>query len=182
MLKLTATSGASSASSNVTITVNPASTGPTLIPVRVAAAGSYTDSQGNAWSSDAAYVVGTTSITGAVTNPIAGTSDPKLYQSERWQPSGVIPVHYQFPVPNGTYTLTMKFAELYWTAPGKRVFNIVVNGQTVVQNFDEFAAAGGRFIAVDRSVPVTVSTGLIDLQLVQVIDLPTISAIQILAP
>jgi len=182
MLKLTATSGASSASSNVTITVNPASTGPTLIPVRVAAAGSYTDSQGNAWSSDAAYVVGTTSITGAVTNPIAGTSDPKLYQSERWQPSGVIPVHYQFPVPNGTYTLTMKFAELYWTAPGKRVFNIVVNGQTVIQNFDEFAAAGGRFTAVDRSVTVTVSTGLIDLQLVQVIDLPTISAIQILAP
>jgi hypothetical protein len=39
------------------------------------------------------------------------------------------------------------FCETYFTATGKRVFNVSINGTQVLTNFDIFAAAGGQNIA-----------------------------------
>ena len=79
-------------------------------------------------------------------------------------------------VANSTgHTVTLHFAELYFGAAGARKFNVAVNGTPVagLQNFDIFAAAGGRDIAVTRQVAgvvanaqgqiiVTFSAGSID--------------------
>ena len=44
--------------------------------------------------------------------------------------------------PAGKYSVTLKFAELYWTAKGGRVFNVAINGTTVLSNFDIFFHCG----------------------------------------
>jgi beta-galactosidase len=59
-------------------------------------------------------------------------------------------------VSGNSYTVVLHFAELYFTAAGKRQFNVSINGTPVtgLQNFDIFAAAGNaRFTAVVKSIP-----------------------------
>ena len=58
--------------------------------------------------------------------------------------------------------MTLKFAEPVWSAKGKRVFNVAINGAKVLSKFDIFAAAGGEFEAVDETFPLKMtSTGTI---------------------
>src|SRR5450631_3459280 len=135
-------------------------------PIRINAGGSiYTDSAtGNVWSADSGFQAGSSYTTGSA---IANTSTPTLYQSERWN-SGTL--CYLLTVPNGTYTVNLKFAEIYFTSAGKRVFNVVLNGQTVQSGFDIFSAAGGANRAIDKSYTVTVTNGQVDLQLVGLVD------------
>jgi len=51
--------------------------------------------------------------------------------------------------------VTLKFAEIFWTTAGRRVFNVAINGQPVLTNFDIFAAAGGEFKAVSEAFAAT---------------------------
>ena len=75
--------------------------------------------------------------------------------------------------------MKLKFAEIYFGGAGQRVFNIVINGTTVQPNFDVVAAAGGPFIAIDKTYPVNVTAGQITISLVSVVENPKISAIEI---
>ncbi|MBZ5585702.1 MAG: malectin [Acidobacteriia bacterium] len=128
--------------------------GAAFTPIRINAGGpAYTDSHGTAWSADAGFGSGSTYGT---VNPIANTADPSLYQTSRW---GVFT--YQFAVPNGDYSVNLKFAELYFTAPGYRSFNVAINGAPVLTDFDIVAQAGGGRVALDKSFPVTVANGQI---------------------
>ncbi len=143
-------------------------------PIRVNAGGpAYTDPQGLVWAADTQFSGGATYTT---TNPIAATDSQPLFQSERY---GVF--QYLFPVPNGTYQLRLRFAEIYLTQPGQRVFNVSVNGQTILPNFDIFVAAGGAFRAIDRTFAVSVTNGQMLLQFSSNIENPTIGAIEIVA-
>ena len=159
------------ASGVVTLTPPPAA----FTPIRVnAGGGAYTDPGGNLWAADTGYNGGATYITPAA---IANTTTPALYQSERYSAS---PLQYQFNgIPAGTYTVKLKFAEVWLGSPGQRVFNIALNSQTVQTGFDIVAAAGGAFRAVDLSFPVTVSAGQIVIRLTAVVENPKISAIEI---
>ncbi len=51
---------------------------------------------------------------------------------------------YKIPVPEGKYTVFTFHTEQYFNAPGKRVFNIVINGNIVKSKLDVYAATGGR--------------------------------------
>jgi hypothetical protein len=89
----------------------------------------------------------------ARTNPIAGTTEPELYQCERFGNFS-----YSIPVATGRYKLTLKFAETYFgqNNPGKggvgsRVFDISCNGEPLLRNFDIFKEAGGENRAVDKT-------------------------------
>ena len=87
---------------------------------------------------------------------------------------------YKFTVPNGNYNVVLKFAEIYWTKPGQRVFNVLVNGSQVLTNFDVIAAAGAPLTAVDKTFPVTVTNSTVTIQFtVGTADQPKISAIEI---
>jgi hypothetical protein len=88
-------------------------------------------------------------------------------------------LQYQFPAPNGAYTVILKFAETVFSSRGERVFNIVLNGQQVATNFDIVAAAGGPNTAIDKSFPVNVMNGQIVIQLTPVVQNPQINAIEI---
>lgn len=114
---------------------------------------------------------------------IEGTLNDKIYQSERYGN-----FDYQIPVPTGTYSLRLHFAELYFGAIkaggiGSRVFNVnIENGQSSLQNYDIFQKAGGAKIAVIEQIQgISVSDGFLTISLSSVIDNPKISAIEILS-
>src|SRR6266404_7198020 len=75
--------------------------------------------------------------------------------------------------------MTLKFAELYWSTAGSRVFNVFINGNQVLTNFDIVAQAGAKNTAIDKPFPVTVTNGQITLQFTGVLDYPWINAISI---
>src|SRR6185295_18105131 len=135
--------------------------------LRVNAGGpAYTDGVGRVWSADNGATGGTPY---SVASAISGTTTAALYQTERY---GTF--QYQFAVPNGAYTVNLKFAELYFTATGQRRFNVAINGNTVLTNFDVVAAAGGGLKAVDKAIPVAVTGGQIAIQFIPVLSTPTV--------
>jgi len=146
-----------------------------LVPsgaIRVNAGGpAYTDLQGNLWSADTGFSGGGIY---SVTSTITGTTAPALYQDERYGAFS-----YQFPVVNGTHTVILKFAELYFTSTSQRTFNVSINGQTVLTNFDIVAAAGSSLKASDQQFSVNVTNGQIAIQLIPVVSTPTLNAIEI---
>lgn len=146
-------------------------------PIRIKCAGpSYTDPRGNVWSADPGHAGG---VTFSSTAPIAGTNTQPLYQSSRSWSSPASAAVYTFVVPNGAYSLDLKFAETSATLAGQRVFNVAINAQTVLTNFDIFASAGGANIALDKQYAVAVSSGELEIALTSVIGAAMLSAIEI---
>src|SRR5207244_11071890 len=96
---------------------------------------SYTDSSGQVWSADAYFTGGTAA---SYTATVSGTSDPTLYQSERFAKT----LTYNIPVANGTYDVTLAFSEMVFNAAGQRVFNVTIEGQPVLKNLDIWALVG----------------------------------------
>ena len=131
------------------------------------------DAKGQLWSGDYGYDVG---FTYGRNLYIANTDSPALYLTERWASD---PLTYSFNVPAGTYNVTLKFAEIYFYRGGLRSFNVVINGQQVLTNFDPGLAAGGSYIAVDRTFSVPAVNGRISITFVPVLSNPKISAIEI---
>ena len=58
---------------------------------------------------------------------------------------------FAVPVQNGPYTVRLHFAELNKTAANTRMFDVRLEGATVLTNFDVFAAAGGIDKAIVRT-------------------------------
>ena len=150
------------------------STGPIAINSGGGAAGSFvadTDvSGGNT------FTTGQTVDTSGVTNP----APQAVYQSERW--GGFT---YTIPglVPGGLYTVRLHFAEIYWSSTGQRIFNVAVNGSTVLSNFDIVAAAGAAFKATIQELNAQADpNGVISIDYTQgSVDWPKSSGIEILA-
>ncbi len=116
------------------------------------------------WLADEDFIGGTASSTGSqvATADIANPAPEAVYQSNRYGPM-------TYMIPNlsvgGTYIVNLHFAETYWTAPGQRLFNVSINGQQVLQNFDILASAGGEFQATVQSfTAVADETGTITIQ------------------
>ena len=160
-------------SAAVSITVSNTTTQPSTA-VRVNAGGpAYTDPSGNVWAADTGYNGGYAFAPGGT---VTDTTTPVLYGTQRWMQG---PLVYTFQVANGSYTVNLKFAELWMNAPGQRLMNIAINGQTVQSNFDIFAAAGAKNKAIDKSYTVNVTGGSIAIQMTSTVDNPTVSAIEI---
>jgi len=154
-----------------TATATPTAT-PTAVPIRINCGGpAYLDHTGQPWSVDMDFVGG---LTFSTTESVTGTSDPTLYQTERYAPT----LRYNIPVVNGTYTVTLYFAEIFFNAPGQRVFSVSLEGQIVVQNFDIWAVAG-QFAAVQRSFVVTVTDGVLNIVGTASVNNAKFSAIQV---
>jgi hypothetical protein len=146
---------------------------PPFSPILVDSGGlAYTDSLGQNWSVDTGFTGGNEASTAS---NVLNSSDPKLYQTERWGAFS-----YKFTVPNGNYNVVLKFAEIYWTKAGQRVFNVSINGTQVLTNFDIIAAAGAPLTAIDKTFPVTVTNSTVTVQFtVGTADQPKVSAIEI---
>ncbi|RXF71067.1 malectin domain-containing carbohydrate-binding protein [Arcticibacter tournemirensis] len=96
-------------------------------------------------------------------DPIKGTADWSLFQSFRY---GRDKLTYEFPVPDGEYMV-----EFYFTEPwlgtgggldctGWRLFDVAVNGNTVIQNLDIWKEAGHDG-ALKKTARVKVTGGLL---------------------
>lgn len=85
---------------------------------------------------------------------VAGATDPRLYLTYRTGRFG-----YELPLPDGDYDLTLRFVEpIQEQGAGKRVFDVVVQGQVAIANLD-LAAVAGTMKAFERTVPLHVSGG-----------------------
>ncbi len=127
---------------------------------RVNAGGpAYTGTTGLLWAADENYSGGSTAAEGGA---VTGTSDSTLYDTQRYGNS----FSYSFNVPAGAYQVTLKFAENYSGdfANGDRVFNVAINGTTVLANLDVYAQVGSN-TADDKVINnVSPSGGVITIQ------------------
>ena len=89
------------------------------------------------------------------TSGLTNAAPQAVYQSERFGN-----VTYTFPslVASASYTVRLHFAELFQTAAGKRLFNVAINGTTVLSSFDIFAATGAAFKATLREFTTTATS------------------------
>jgi Malectin domain len=152
---------------------------PTFTPVRIKPGSAYTDSQGNAWASDASYCPAgnTYSTTHVITGALPSSADGALYQTERYD--NPTTVTCTIPAPAGTYTATAKFAEIYFATAGSRIFNVTINGASVLSNFDIFAAAGGEYKAIDKSFTFTTTGSPIVISFVSTVQNAKYDALQV---
>lgn len=163
--------------------VTPAASPTPFTEIRVNAGGvQYTDSAGNLWLADQpydgdwGYAASGMMGTYLSPNPVTGTTDPLLYQSERYFSVG--PGSFRFSVPNGQYEVELRFAEIFGREPGKRVFSVSLNGTPVLQQLD-IAALVGNDIALNRTFTVTVTNGELSVSLIPSLDSAKISALRV---
>jgi parallel beta-helix repeat protein len=130
----------------------------------------YTASDG-VYAADAYFSGGSTFSN---TKAIASTVDDTLYNTERYGN----PFSYNIPIQNGTYTVTLKFVETYLTGPGQRSFSVSAEGTTALSNIDIYAAAGAD-TAYDRTFPVTVSDGTLNLVFSASVENAKVNAIKV---
>ncbi|HXB74895.1 MAG TPA: malectin [Candidatus Acidoferrales bacterium] len=143
-------------------------------PIRIAAGREKPiEILGRVWGADANYEGGHPY---ASTSTVLGTPNPELYQNERFAEG---PLVYRFCVLNGAYTVKLKFAETWFAGPGKRIFDVFINGAPVLARFDIAAAAGGPNRAIDRGFRTRVTDGQIAIQFRPVVSNPKVSAIEI---
>ena len=83
--------------------------------------------------------------------------------------------------PTTTYAVILHFAELYFTLPGQREFNVSINGTQELTNFDINLEAGGPFQAIDEFFLVkSDGNGNIEIDFTKgAIDQPLVNAIEI---
>ena len=90
---------------------------------------------------------------------VQNAAPESVYQSYR---SGSNQVGFTYTIPNltagGSYLVRLHFAEPAVTAIGARVFNVAINGTTVLPNFDIFETAGGEFSAVVEQFMTTANS------------------------
>jgi len=129
---------------------------------------------GKTWMADE-YYSGTTSLY-STTNSITNTDVPVVYQTERY---GSV-FNYNIPVANGTYSINLHFAEIYFAASGKRIFNVdVENGQGTVTNLDIFSEAG-KDAALIKHFQAAVTDGVLNINFTALVNNAKICAIEII--
>jgi hypothetical protein len=86
---------------------------------------------------------------------LSGVSLPApeaLYQTERWS-GGTLNYTIDQLTPGAYYTVRLHFAEIYHNQVGKRQFNVAINGQPVLTNYDIVSQSGGPNIAIVEEFP-----------------------------
>lgn len=144
---------------------------PTIL--RVNAGGPvYIDAGGRNFETDGGFTGGTKSNTAFA---VAGTTEDALFYANR---SGAN-FSYAHAIANGTYKLSLYFAEGQFTAVGQRKFNVFAEGSQILTNFDIVQAAGGAKKAVVKTFTVNVTDGQINLSFAGVVGNALVSAISL---
>ena len=149
--------------------------------IRINAGGNaYTDTAGNLWSTDRYFDGGNKSSTKA---DIFKTEEDKLYQTERWAKN----LGYDIPVNDGNYRVNLHFAENYFDDFNKRIFDVSVEGEKVVDDLDIFAKSKNAFFPGKDSAyiysvdDVNITDGFLNLDFNADVDNAKISAIEIVS-
>ncbi len=109
--------------------------------------------------------------------PVADADEQPIYQTVRYNMDA-----YHLVVPNGTYTVTLKFNEPHYTEKGKRVFGVAIQGKTVIEHLDMFAQYGQNK-AHDFTFPdVNVTNGILRIDFQREVEFPCIAGIVVTGP
>nr|RNJ70815.1 MAG: hypothetical protein EDM05_02260 [Leptolyngbya sp. IPPAS B-1204] len=163
----------------------------TFAPIRIDAGNmrsDYIDTAGNIWQTDRYYSAPQPYTYNRTGRDVDGTYDDDLYNYTRYagDPGDF---SYNIPIANGAYTINLKFAEVYWgwRAAGDRQFDVGIEGQKVLDDFNIAREAGGYNNAVDKTFNVSVTDGTLNIDFSKYgaindysWDRPTISAIEVL--
>jgi len=158
-----------SASRSATVVINiPTVAAGTIVFADNSGGAQFKDSTGTVYLADSKYTGGSL---GKTTSGISGTSDDSIYQTERYGNFA-----YNIPVANGNYNVTLKFAEIYFNAAGKRIFSVKINGQTVITDLDIYTKVG-KNRAYDLVIPASVTNGTLKIEFVSKVNNATVSGI-----
>lgn len=149
------------------------------LPIRIVTQPApFTDHKGQLWHPDDHYLDGRH----LAHNSPSISPDPDLLLSERYG-------HFTYAIPVDTrdrYTVVLHFAELYFgtaniSGPGQRVFRVLCNGTTLLDDFDIFKEAGS-FHTVTKTFHHLKPTaqGKLNLTFEPVVNYATLSAIEVL--
>jgi len=130
-----------------------------------------TDCTANVWLKDQTNAFNSfgytgNSLTGFVNNAIVGVCSNvfRLYQWERYSSGGSF--SYLFSCPEGIYQIQLLEAETYWSSTNQREFNLFIQGQQVLTNFDIFKAAGGKNIPITLVFTAAVNDAQVEMDFV----------------
>jgi poly(3-hydroxybutyrate) depolymerase len=121
-----------------------------------AGGGAYTASDGTPYAADTAFDGGSTQVSNA---DLGNTDDDPLYNDWRFGNFA-----YRLPVYPGEYAVELHFADTYNGAPGQRVFDVAIEGATVLDDLDIIASVGTN-TALVRTFDVVVADGVLDIVL-----------------
>ncbi|QTH45253.1 hypothetical protein J4772_13085 [Cohnella sp. LGH] len=145
---------------------------------------SLTDSNGNAWSADAAYSSSTgwgyfgMTITASTTAAILSRDSSSALDVQTFKTARKgSEFAYQFDVANGKYRVTLGFAELVKTAQDQRLFRVEAEGQQLISGYDMFKILRGRFFSFPYSFEVIVTDGQMNLNFAGQVDQASVNAI-----
>ncbi|HEV2864292.1 MAG TPA: malectin domain-containing carbohydrate-binding protein [Pyrinomonadaceae bacterium] len=151
-----------------------------------AGAAQYVGEGCQTWQADNYYQNGSTYYASNLsTADILNTFDDELYRGERYGGApGTAPLAYAIPVPNDTYRVRLHFAEVWHgvsntSGAGARVFDVSVENQLALDDFDIYAAAGGAQRAVVREIQTTVTDGVLNVSFAASVDNAKVSAIEV---
>ncbi len=116
----------------------------------------------------------------APNGPVPQSTPSQVFSTERWDPSGGNEMNWNFPVASGTpIQVRLYFANQCdcTASSGQRVFDVVLDGSVVLNDFDIVANVGNR-VGTVRTFNRT-SDGNVDVDLTHMVENPLINAIEI---
>ena len=152
------------------------------LPIRLAMQRtSFTDHEGHFWHPDDYFMNGRLSDQ---RQEITGSPDPDLFATERYG-------HFTYALPVDTrdrYTLVLHFVEFYFGPQaaggggvGSRVFKVMCNGQTLLDNFDIYKEAGSLHVLTKTFYHLKPSAqGKLNLTFEPIMNNATVSGIEVL--
>ncbi|XP_024517010.1 probable LRR receptor-like serine/threonine-protein kinase At1g56130 isoform X3 [Selaginella moellendorffii] len=107
---------------------------------------------------------GTLAFQGFINMTGAGGTEEGLYRSMRWSSSYI--GYHGYSLRPGNYTVMLYFAELVFTEPGYRIFDVVLQGRVVWENLDIAREAGAQAAYVmSRNITIN-NSGSVSVELV----------------
>jgi Malectin domain len=131
----------------------------------------YSASNGITYIADRYFTGGDTTDWSWV-GDVGSTNDDSIYLSERWGN-----FQYSIPMANGTYDVVLQFSELNWNGVGERKISAVIEGVTMLRDFDIFQSVGADS-ALDTSFGnIQVNDGALTIQMTASVDAGTLAGI-----
>ena len=140
-------------------------------PIRINCGGEkYIAANGDEWGPDAFFkhgheYFGTRGDAATFSKRIRNTPNAVLYQTERYfnhVRTDIVP-GYRIPLPNGTYSVTLGFAEIYQV---RRSFDVRVENRVILSEYDPPVSESDWATADLHQVKVSIEDGQFDLYLV----------------
>jgi len=159
--------------------VNTATTGPTATPSSGTISINNGGSANGSFLADQYYSGGTTYTNSATidTSQITNPPPAAIFNTERY---GAMTYTIPNRVANSAQTVSLYFAETFLSGAGQRLFNVSINGTTVLSSFDIYASAGGSNKAIARTFNTTANgSGQVVIQFISGTENPKINGITI---